>query len=1101
MATLVNLKHRTTYRYDRPVQVFPQVVRLKPAAHSRTPILNYSLHVEPADHFINWQQDPQGNFQARIVFAERTRELSFSVDLTAELHSYNPFDFFLEPEAENFPFSYSSELAEQLAPFLIKKEGGPLLESLAGSFRSRKARTIDFLVELNQEVRNRVNYLIRMEPGVQSCEVTLSKASGSCRDSAFLLVQVLRNLGLAARFVSGYLIQLVPDEKPLQGPEGPAQDFTDLHAWAEVYLPGAGWIGLDATSGLFAAEGHIPLACSPEPLDAAPITGATEACEAALEFEMKVERCQEGPRVAKPFTTEQWQAVQVLGQTVDRFLLEAGVSLTIGGEPTFVSDEDRDLPEWNIAANGIQKKKKASLLAFALHKRFAPGGSLHCGQGKWYPGEDLPRWAYSIFARTDGAAVWRNPELLAKESSPAGHGIKDAEAFVKSLSFRLTGGAETILPAYEDAYYYLWKEGNLPPDVDLHRKDLESAGERERLRMLLDRGLGSVTGFALPLSCDGNSWLTSAWRFKRGRLILIPGDSAMGYRLPLETLEGEAAEPVQISPTEVLPPFLDFHSHADRRFQHFRITNSAGAGSAHVTSIQVSHTALCVEPRDGVLRIFLPPLPDAAQYLDLIATIEQTAEELQMPAAIEGYEPPADARIRKISVTPDPGVVEVNIDPSHSWTEHAAKLEALYEEARLCGLTPEKFMLDGRRCGTGGGNHITLGGPHPSKSVFLKNPRLLASMVVFFQNHPSLSYFFSGLFTGPTSQAPRVDEGHPGALYDLALSLQEIEKLAPAETAQAIGPGGEMVDRAADYPLWLTDRLLRHLLTDHTGNTHRTEISIDKLYSPDSLTGRLGLVEFRAFEMPYHPRMNALQGLLLRGLTASLLRKPWHGKPVDLGLALEDRFRLPAFLFEDLTDALAVISDAGFSFDPAWFTVFRDARFPLCGTAESKGIRLELRTAVENWTVLGEEMFLHGTARAVDAAVERLEVRAFNYTPERHSLFCNGREIPVHPTRITGSFAGGVRFKAWSPPSTMHPSIPAEPQLVFELVDNFTNFVQASFTYHVSHPGGRAYDTLPVNEREAESRTLSRFLPGGKSGALMRGGFDPSHPHTLDLRR
>jgi uncharacterized protein (DUF2126 family) len=429
--------------------------------------------------------------------------------------------------------------------------------------------------------------------------------------------------------------------------------------------------------------------------------------------------------------------------------------------------------------------------------------------------------------------------------------------------------------------------------------------------VLLDRGPGSVTGFALPLSHDGAGWRTSTWTFKRGRLILIPGDSAMGYRLPLESIQGKPELAAQISPTEILPPFMDFHNHADRRYQHFRITNSQGAGSPHAAALsaadEFSHTALCVEPRGGILRIFLPPLSDAGHYLDLIATIEQTAEELKIPVALEGYEPPPDARIRKISVTPDPGVVEVNIDPSSSWMEHAQKLEALYEEARNCGLTPEKFMLDGRRCGTGGGNHITLGGPHPSKSIFLKNPQLLADVVVFFQNHPSLSYFFSGLFTGPTSQAPRVDEGHPGALYDLSLSLQEIEKLAGLAS-----PGGESADppRPADYPLWLADRLLRHLLTDHTGNTHRTEISIDKLYSPDSMTGRLGLVEFRAFEMPYHPRMNAVQGLLLRGITAALLRKPWQGRPIDLGLALEDRYRLPAFLMEDLIDVLEVISSA-----------------------------------------------------------------------------------------------------------------------------------------------------------------------------------------------
>lgn len=1098
MGTLVSLHHRTAYRYDRNVQVFPQIVRLRPAAHSRTAILNYSLRVEPDKHFINWQQDPQGNFQARVVFPEKTQELCFSVDLTAELNSYNPFDFFLEPEAESFPFSYAPDLSEQLAPFLIQRENGPLLESLAASFRGRKGRTIDFLVELNQEVRSRVNYLIRLEPGVQTCEETLQKACGSCRDSAFLLVQLLRKLGLAARFVSGYLIQLVPDTKPLQGPEGPAADFTDLHAWAEVYLPGAGWIGLDATSGLFAAEGHIPLACSPEPVDAAPISGATEPCEASLEFQMSVQRTRELPRVTKPFTDEQWQTIQVLGQTIDQNLRNKGVQLTIGGEPTFVSEEDRDLAEWNTAANGAGKKKKACSLAFALHRRFAPGGSLHSGQGKWYPGEDLPRWAYSIFARVDGASVWRNEALLARENEPAGRSVQDADSFVKSLSFRLTGSADTVLAAYEDAYYYLWKEGNLPPDVDLYRKDLDSAGERQRLRVLLDRGIGTITGFALPLAHDGQTWTTSTWRFRRGRLILIPGDSAMGYRLPLESLEGKPELMPQISPTEVLPPFVDFHNHADRRFQHFRITRSQTGASSHIqpATAQFSHTALCVEPRGGILRVFLPPLSSAGHYLDLIATIEQTAEELNMPVAIEGYEPPADARLRRISVTPDPGVIEVNIDPSHSFIEHARKLEALYQEARTCGLTAEKFMLDGRRSGTGGGNHITLGGPHPSESVFLKKPGLLADLVVFFQNHPSLSYFFSGLFTGPTSQAPRVDEGHPGALYDLSLSLQEIRRLAEVE------PGGVSASAAGDTPLWLTDRLLRHLLTDHTGNTHRTEISIDKLYSPDSMTGRLGLVEFRAFEMPFHPRMNALQGLLLRGLVAALLPRPWKGKPVELGLSLEDRYRLPAYLLEDLTDVLAVISEAGFAFDPVWFTPFLDARFALCGTFSARGVRVELRTAVENWTVLGEEVFLHGTARAVDAAVERLEVRAHNFLPERYSLFCNAREVPLHPTRTTSSFAGGVRFKAWSPPSTMHPSIPAEPELVFELVDNFTDSVLASATYFVSHPGGRAYDTLPVNEREAESRTLSRFRAGGKSrGSRVRGGFDLSHPHTLDLRK
>lgn len=1096
MSTLVKLHHRTVYKYDRAVCVFPQVVRLRPAAHTRTPILNYNLRVLPGKHFINWQQDPYGNFQARIVLPEITRELSFTVDLTAELHSINPFDFFLEPEAENFPFRYAPELSNQLAPFLAQRESGPLLSSLADEFRNRKERTIDFLVALNQAVKSRVQYLIRMEPGVQTCEDTLTRKSGSCRDSAFLLVQLLRRLGLAARFASGYLIQLVPDEKPLTGPPGPASDFTDLHAWAEVFLPGAGWIGLDATSGLFTAEGHIPLACSAEPLDAAPVTGSTEPCTSTLEFEMSITRFQEGPRVTKPFTEEEWKTVESLGRSVDHYLESAGVSLTIGGEPTFVSEENRDLPEWNIAANGVDKKKKACDLAFRLRNRFFPGGVLHSGQGKWYPGEELPRWAYTIIARTDGQPVWRSPGLLANEGAPAGHGVKEAEDFVKALAFRLAGRTDTILAGVEDAYYYLWKEGSLPLDADLRKADLGS--EKERLRILNEKGLGSVTGFALPLSHDGTSWRTSKWTFKRGALVLLPGDSPMGFRLPLESLSGEPMPAAELSPIEVRPPFPDVHAEASKRFQYFRLTESApGTAFPAGPPMFVSHTALCVEARGAALRVFLPPLSDAAQYLDLIAAVEQTALDLRVPVAIEGYEPPSDPRLTKLSVTPDPGVVEVNIHPSSSWQEHAQKLEALYEEAKLSGLTSEKFMVDGRRSGTGGGNHIVLGGPHPSQSIFLRNPRLLPHIVVFFQNHPSLSYFFNGMFTGPTSQAPRIDEGHPGALYDLSLSLQEIEKLPANIWEDAKTAAGDSAT-----PLWLLDRLLRHLLTDHTGNTHRTEISIDKLYSPDSLTGRLGLVEFRAFEMPYHPRMNALQGLLVRAVAAAMLKKPAGLKLVDHGLLLEDRYRLPAFLFEDLSDALDVLRSAGFHFNPDWFRVFLDARFPLCGRMSYKGIQVELRTAVENWTVLGEEMFLHGTARAVDAAVERLEVRAFNYQPERNALFCNGREIPMRSTRTTASFAGGVRFKAWAPPRTMHPSLPAEKELVFEIVDNVSGEIVSSSTYNVSHPGGRAYDTLPVNEREAESRTLSRFRVGGKSeGTLLRGGFDELHPHTLDLRR
>ena len=499
MSIHVALNHVTHYRYDRRVGLSPQVVRLRPAPHCRTPILSYSLRVEPVEHFVNWQQDPFANYLARLVFPEKTTEFKVTVDLVAEMAVYNPFDFFLEPEAENFPFAYSAESAHELAPYLVKGALTPRFRAFVESIARDEVRTIDFLVALNQRLQHDIKYLIRMEPGVQTPEVTLSNGSGSCRDTGWLLVQTLRHMGLAARFVSGYLIQLKPDVKSLDGPSGTEVDFTDLHAWCEVFLPGAGWIGLDPTSGLMAGEGHIPLACTPEPSSAAPVSGAVDESEVAFSHHMQVTRIYESPRVTYPYTDAQWQAILDLGHAVDRQLQSQDVRLTMGGEPTFVSVDDRDGAEWNTDALGPTKRGIATELVHRLLAKYGQGGFLHFGQGKWYPGEQLPRWALSICWRADGQPCWHDPSIFADERELHRATRDDAERFITGLTARLGLDTKYVQACYEDAFYYLWRERRLPVNVDPSDARLDDEQERARLRRVFEQGLASPVGYLLPL--------------------------------------------------------------------------------------------------------------------------------------------------------------------------------------------------------------------------------------------------------------------------------------------------------------------------------------------------------------------------------------------------------------------------------------------------------------------------------------------------------------------------------------------------------------------------------------------------------------------------
>lgn len=1042
MSIQITLNHHKSYQFERPIFLGPHVIRLRPSPHYPLPIQSYTLKISPEDHSLSWRQDVYGNWLAKVNFPNPIQHFKIEVELLINLYPINPFQFLIDPDAVEYPFIYEDLLKQELNSFFEIKESGELLQQYLETLDTTRQFTTNFITAINQKIAQDIEYQMRLEEGIQSCEETLTKRTGSCRDSAWLLVQIFRHLGIASRFVSGYLIQLAIDETPLDDSITITKDMADLHAWVEVFLPGAGWIGLDPTSGMLTAEGHIALAVGSHPDMASPIVGTIEPCETTLDFSLTVSRIYETPKVSKPYHHQQWLEINHLGQFVDQQLLENQIGLTMGGEPTFISIDDFESPEWRFEAEGETKRQKAGILLRKLSDQFAFGGILQETIGKWYSGESLPRWALGCFWRLDQIPVCRFPELWEDESKNNHYSLEQAQFFINTLTQYLRVDPACILPAYSGK--------NQPPN-----------------------------GYILPLLWgikeQQECWISCLWETETP-IYLEEGESSIGLRLPLNRINWNPQlewEPPP-NPERKNTPLGDFVNRVKDRHQQ----------PIYLTSINSIKVALTVEIKNGNLEIFIPPIGILESYLDLITCIENTAKELQLSINLKGYPPPADPRLQRFFITPDPGVIEVNIHPAKTWNELVKITEILYEQARLSRLGVEKYTLEGRTISTGGGCHVTIGGMTPLESPLLRRPDLLKSLITFWQNHPSLSYLFAGEFVGATSQSPRIDEARHDTLYELEIAFKQFDKY--------------------DFlPPEILDQLLRNLLIDITGNTHRSAFCIDKLYPVNFPENQLGLLEFRSFAMLPHPQMSLVINLLIRALVAQFWQHPYDKKLVRWGTQLHDRFFLPYYIGEDLKDVILFLQQRGYPFQFDWFLPFFEFRFPSYGSMIKEGVKLELHYALESWPVLAEEMTHRGTSRSVDDSMERLQITLNNGIEDRYFVTCNGYPVPLHSTTIHGQFVAGVRYRARQSTPSLHPAIAPHVPLIFDIIDTWKERSIGGCMLYNSDPSGAIWQTFPINEREAQGRLKSRFIPQGHTpNPIKISPLSPSQefPLTLDLR-
>lgn len=1089
VSTRVAITHRIEQGLPHPTQLPTQWLRLRPAPHARARITAYSLAVDAEPHFINWLRDPFENHLARLDLPEPVGSLDLTVEIVADLVPINPFDFLTEPYAAGFPFEYPAQLLKELQPYLQVEKPGPRLRRWFAELDATQATTLERLSDVNGRVHAAHTPVPGPVPTALDPEQLLDRDTCTCWEQAWLLTLSLRHLGLAARFACGYRVDLAAD------PSG--NDSVAFHAWSEVFLPGAGWIGLDPATVLFTNETYLPLASTPDPMRARPILDSQRRLLDVHSERLSVRRLVPEP-ATWPYTTSQWSDIQALGRQVQRDHAELGLEATLGVSLTLTSPKNAEAPEWNFAALGDSKRDAARSLLARLQHRLAPGGVTQEGQGQWYAGEGLPRWRLGCFFRADGVPVWRDPARLG-----GGHGDftpGDARAMAESLADELGIARACVVAAFEDP---LHEESRARAFPNPAAGDLRDPARRRELAERLSEATGVATGFVLPLRWDHGAerFVSGTWVFRRSRLYLIPGESSLGYRLPLGSLvddpEGQREAQMQRSPFEALDPLADYASDA-------RAPDGVGLPPA---TEHPPRTGLGVEARSGRLHVFLPPLSHLEHYLQLVAAIERAARANDVTVVIEGYDPPEDPRLLRFSLQPEAGVLRVTLPQTGAWDRQLELLSAAYAQARRCGLEPERVMEDGQRLPAGGGGRMTVGGTRPADSPWLVRPDILCGLIAYFQRHPSLSYFFAGPLVGDGGDAPRPDEGRDEAVYELSIALSRLSG------KHAVGP-------------WYPDRVLRHLLADTKGDLKRAEIRTDQLYSPEQAGMRLGRVIIGAFETAPEERTAALQTLLLHGLLSRFARVGDDAKLVRWGTALHDRFMLPQALWQDLGSVISDLNDAGHPFQLEWFQPILALRFPVLGHVQLGAIALELQRAHEPWPLLAEEVSGGGMSRFLDMANERMQVRLSGLTPERYTLVCNDRSVPLQATGVHGEYVAGVRYKVWNPPATMHPTRPAVASLVFDLLDTWTGRVVGGCTYvprppvfwgpvgipapplPQELPGGagplprQPPRPLPPPSPPTPQGRRGRFRPHGSgrpSLATQHSRQDPERPYLLDL--